>query len=58
MKNWNLVIEAYGIDIPEADRERILLPLQGLERDFRKIAEAFPTGTDSSLIFEAGTEPK
>jgi hypothetical protein len=58
MKNWNLVIEANGLDIPEADRERILLPLQALERDFSKIASAVPADMDSCLIFEAGTEPK
>jgi hypothetical protein len=58
MKNWKLVIEAYGLDILEADRERILLPLQGLETDFRKIASAIPADIDSCLIFDAGTEPK
>jgi hypothetical protein len=58
MKNWKILAEANGLGIPESEIERVLVPLQGLEEAFRKIATSFPADTDSALIFEAGLETK
>ena len=58
MKNWKLLAEASGLGIPEADLERLVPPLQGLDEAFRKVATSFPPDTDSAQIFDAGTEPK
>ena len=58
MKNWKLIAEASGFNIPESDIERLIVPLQGLDEAFRKIAVSFPPDTDSAQIFEASPESK
>ena len=58
MKNWKALSEAYGLEIPDADIDRITPPLQGLEDAFRKLAASFPSDTDSALTFDASPEAK
>ena len=38
MKNWSAIAAASGIDIPPADIERIVKPLEALEDAFRPLA--------------------
>jgi hypothetical protein len=54
MKNWKLMAEAAGLEIP--DIERIVLPLDGLEAAFRPLVKTIPHDVEPALIFRAATE--
>jgi len=54
MKNWKLMAEAAGLDIPDMDR--ITAPLDGLEAAFRPLVQNIPHDVEPALIFRAATE--
>jgi hypothetical protein len=54
MKNWKLMAEAAGLDIPDMDR--ITAPLDGLEAAFRPLVQSIPHDVEPALIFRAGPE--
>ena len=58
MKNWRILADAYGLGVPESELDRVVLPLDVLEKAFRPLAGSFPSDADSALIFEAAPEPK
>ena len=58
MKNWKLLTEASGLEIPDSEIDRLIAPLEGLDASFRKIAFSFPADTDSAQVFEAEPESK
>ena len=54
MKNWKLMAEAAGLDIPDMDR--ITPALDGLEAAFRPLVEKIPHDVEPALIFRAAAE--
>jgi hypothetical protein len=54
MKNWKLMAEAAGLDIPDMDR--ITAPLDGLEAAFRPLVQSIPHDVEPALIFRAASE--
>jgi len=54
MKNWKLMAQSAGLEIP--DIERIVLPLDGLEAAFRPLVKAIPHDVEPALIFRATAE--
>jgi len=54
MKNWKLMAEAAGLDIPDMDR--IIPALDGLEAAFRPLVKKIPHDVEPALIFRAAAE--
>ena len=55
-KDWRKIARAEGLDIPDADLERIGPTLDAMEAAFRPLAHALPAHTDPALIFRAAEE--
>jgi hypothetical protein len=54
MKNWKLMAESAGLDIPDVDR---LAPaLDGLEAAFRPLVKTIPHDVEPALQFRATAE--
>ena len=51
MKNWKLIAEANGHDIPAADLETITPALNSLEAAFRPLTVLLDQASESSLTF-------
>jgi hypothetical protein len=53
MKNWSAIAAASELDIPAADVERIVKPLNGLEEIFRPLANTLAFADEPATTFEA-----
>ena len=56
MKDWKSIAQAGGIEIPTADMERIVPPLDALEEAFRPLAKDLPPDLEPDVTFETGEE--
>jgi len=54
MKNWKVMAEAAGLDIPDMDR--ITAALDGLEASFRPLVKNIPHDVEPALSFRAAAE--
>jgi hypothetical protein len=54
MKNWKLLAEALGLDIP--DMSRVAPPLDALEAVFRPLVNAIPHDVEPALSFRAADD--
>jgi hypothetical protein len=52
MKDWSALAAASGIDIPRADIERIVKPLQALEDAFRPLARTLSIADEPAVIID------
>ena len=52
MKNWSAIAAASGIDLPAADRDRIVKPLDALEQVFRPLADTLTFADEPALLLE------
>ncbi len=50
MTNWTAVAQARGLDIPEADVERIRVSLEGLEQSFRPLLAKLPVTLEPAIV--------
>jgi len=56
MTDWNLLVKAQGLDIPEEDLPRVTVPLGALEAAFRPLAANLPVDLESAVAFECPEE--
>ena len=56
MKDWKSIAQAAGIDIPAADMERVVPPLNTLEEAFRPLTKDLPPELEPDVAFQAGEE--
>jgi hypothetical protein len=56
MKDWSALAAASGIDIPSAELERTLKPLQGLEDAFRPLARTLTVADEPAILFDAAED--
>lgn len=56
MKDWKGIAKSAGLDIPPADVERVVAPLNGLEEAFRPLANCLPPELEPSSLFFAEEE--
>ncbi len=54
--DWKTLAAARRLDIPEADLDRLVAPLDGLERAFRPLAPAIPHDVEPAVIFHAAED--
>ena len=52
MKDWSALAAASGINIPSAEMERMLKPLQGLEESFRPLANSLTIADEPAVLFD------
>ena len=52
MKNWIAIAAASGIDLPPADRDRIVKPLDALEQVFRPLADSLTFADEPVLLLD------
>ena len=52
MKNWSAIAAASGIDLPPADRDRIVKPLDALEQVFRPLANSLTFADEPVLLLD------
>lgn len=57
MTDWKALAKARGLNIPDADLERIVSPLDKLEQSFRPLIEKIPHDLEPAITFRAG-EPE
>jgi hypothetical protein len=50
MKDWKLIAQGYGLNIPEQDLEALVLAMDRLEDAFRPLVAAIPLETESSYV--------
>ena len=50
MTNWTALAQARGLDIPEADVERIKVSLESLEHSFRPLLSKLPFTLEPAVI--------
>ena len=50
MRNWQLLASALDLKIPEAELDRVIGPLEGLEAAFRPLAKAIPPETEPAYL--------
>jgi len=55
-KDWKKIARGNRLEIPEADLERILATLDGLEAAFRPLARGLPQDSEPASIFRAEEE--
>jgi hypothetical protein len=53
MTDWKALARARGFDIPDAELDRIVSPLDQLEESFRPLAAAIPPGVEPAVMFKA-----
>lgn len=53
MKDWKQIAKGSGLDIPEADIERIAPALDGLEAAFRPLTKSIPAAVEPAVTFRA-----
>jgi hypothetical protein len=58
MKNWKKIATGNGLDIPDADLERIAPALDALEAAFRPLAREIPASVEPAVIFRAAEDPE
>jgi hypothetical protein len=56
MKDWKAIAKAVAPEIPAADLDRIVAPLQALEDTFRPLVQDLPPDLEPSLEFGAEEE--
>ena len=56
MKNWSALAAASELDIPAADVERIVKPLNGLEEIFRPLANTLTFADEPVTTFDAAED--
>ena len=54
--DWKALARARGLDIPDADLERIVAPLEVLERAFRPLAGTIPHEVEPAITFHAAED--
>jgi len=54
--DWKALARARGLDIPDADLERMVGPLEGLERAFRPLTLAIPHDVEPAITFRAAED--
>ena len=52
MRNWKKIAEIEGFEIPEAELERIIPVLDGLEAAFRPLVESLPHDVEPATAFQ------
>jgi|KBSMisStandDraft_5_1062788.scaffolds.fasta_scaffold5432990_1 hypothetical protein len=52
MKNWSAIAAASGIDLPPADLDRIVKPLDSLEQVFRPLADSLTFADEADLLLD------
>ena len=50
MKDWKLIAEGYGLNIPAEDLERLVPALDRLEESLRPLVATIPLETEPSYI--------
>jgi len=53
MKNWRAIAQAYGLDLPPRELDRIAPPLDALEEAFRPLVRDLAPGLEPSVEFSA-----
>jgi hypothetical protein len=53
MKNWRALAEAYGLDLPASQLDRIAPPLDALEEAFRPLVRDLTPGIEPAVAFSA-----
>jgi hypothetical protein len=56
MKNWKSLAEAGGLDIPPADVDRIVEPLNALEKAFRPLVKDLPADLEPAFQYRQEDE--
>jgi len=56
MKDWQKIAEAYGLNIPEAELERIAPALDAMEAAFRALAKKIPDDVEPAITFRVYPE--
>ena len=56
MKNWSAIAAAFGIDLPPAEMDRIVKPLEALEQVFRPLAESLTIADEPAFIVDPREE--
>lgn len=51
MKNWSLMVQAQGLEIPEDQLKRISTTLDALEAAFRPLTQQLQPGVDSAVTY-------
>lgn len=54
--DWEALAKARGLEIPPGDLDRVIKPLQGLERRFRPLVQQLTSGPDPAITFRADPE--
>ncbi|MEN6535230.1 MAG: hypothetical protein ABFD60_14955 [Bryobacteraceae bacterium] len=58
MKNWKLVAEGLGLDIPDADLEGSVRTLDALCASFSPLAKEIPEDVEPAVIFSVEPEER
>jgi hypothetical protein len=53
MTDWKALARARSLDIPDADLDRIVSPLDKLEQSFRPLAANIPPDVEPAVMFRA-----
>ena len=56
MKDWSALAAASGLEIPSAQIERIVKPLEALEEAFRPLAAGLTFDAEPAVMFSAGED--
>lgn len=56
MRNWKKIAEVEGFEIPEAELERMIPVLDGLETAFRPLVKGIPHDVEPAVRFEAAPD--
>ena len=51
MKDWKKIASAQGLNIPDADLERVAPPLETLEAAFRPLVKTIPHDVEPAVTF-------
>ena len=57
-RDWRRAAAAYGVEIPEAELERVTAPLDTLEAAFRPLAGSIPQEIEPAVVFHLLEEPE
>jgi hypothetical protein len=53
VNDWRAIAEASGLDLPDAELERIVAPLAALEEALRPLVKDLPPELEPALAFRA-----
>ena len=52
VKNWRVIAQASGLDLPASELDRIVRPLDSLEETFRPLAESLTPDREPCFCFQ------